>query len=100
MPSRPKKKMGTKKVNINNPWFIGTVGGLIGAFLVGLILFYLFGHREQQIYRAIFMTSINNADRLLEKDMPEDALAIYNDIGEKRCGVLCPYKKQRRGLLL
>ena len=84
MPSRPKKKTGTKKGGRSSPWFIGIVCGLIGAFLVGVILFYFFGHREQQIYRAIFMTSINNADRLMEKDMPEDALAIYNDIASKR----------------
>lgn len=79
----PKKKPRTIQWGKNSPWFIGIVGGLIGAFLVGVVLLYFFGHREHKIYRAIFMTSINNADRLLERNMAEDALAIYNDIANK-----------------
>ena len=85
MPTRPKKKKksGARKSGKNSPWFIGIVGGLIGAFVVGAFLYYFFGHRELEIYRAIAMTSLNNADRLLEKNMAEDALAIYTDVAGK-----------------
>src|SRR4030042_3104377 len=80
MKKRPKKKSGARKPGKNSPWFIGIVGGLIGAFVVGAFLYYFFGHRELDIYRAIAMTSLNNADRLLEKNMVEDALAIYANV--------------------
>src|SRR4030067_340765 len=78
-----KRSRKGKKNKKSNPLFIGIVGGLIGAFVVGAILLYFFGHRKQQIYRAISMTSINNADSLLEKNMVEEALTIYNAIASK-----------------
>ncbi|MCJ7547808.1 MAG: hypothetical protein MUP30_13500, partial [Deltaproteobacteria bacterium] len=83
MKKRPKKKSSARRWSKNSPWFIGIVGGLIGAFVVGVVLYYFYGHRELEIYRAIAMTSLNNADRLLEKNMVEDALAIYTDVAGK-----------------
>jgi tetratricopeptide (TPR) repeat protein len=82
MPRRSKKKKKSKarKWGNGSPWFIGIVGGLIGAFVVGACLYYFYGHRELEIYRAIALTSLNDADRLLEKNMVEDALAIYVNV--------------------
>ena len=37
MKKRPKKKSDTKKWRGNSPWFIGLTGGIIGAFLVGVV---------------------------------------------------------------
>ncbi len=83
MPARSKKKAGARKWGKNSPWFIGIVGGLIGAFVVGVCLYYFYGHRELEIYRAIYMANINDADSLVEKNMLEDALAIYTNVAGK-----------------
>ncbi|MEA1995822.1 MAG: tetratricopeptide repeat protein [Campylobacterota bacterium] len=64
-------------IGINNPWLIGIIGGAIGAVLAGIILYYLFEYRKGKITKKIQITSVNNADRLLDKNMTSDALAIY-----------------------
>jgi len=78
--------------DINNPWLVGIIGGAIGAVLAGIILYYLFEHRKQKISKTILMTFINNADKLLGKNMTQDALKIYKDMlkvvsGKKEPGV-------------
>ncbi len=67
------------RFDIKNPWLVGILGGAVGAILSGVVLYYSFEYREQKAVEAIVMTSINNADSLLEKNMNEEALAIYND---------------------
>src|SRR3989304_1659301 len=67
-------------LNINNPWLVGIIGGALGAIVAGIVLYYLFEHRKQKILRSILMTSKDNADRLLEKNMTGEALEIYNKV--------------------
>jgi tetratricopeptide (TPR) repeat protein len=74
------------KFKRNNPWIIAVIGGAISAIIAGVILFYLFEYREKKISRAILVTSVNDADGLVEKDMIEDGLAIYKDVLKKVSG--------------
>jgi len=68
------------KLNRSNPWLVGIIVGALGAVLAGIILHYLFQYRKEKKSKTILTASMNNADRLLEKNMTEDALAIYNDM--------------------
>jgi tetratricopeptide (TPR) repeat protein len=71
------------KFRRNNPWIIAVIGGATSAIIAGVILFYLFEYREKRISRTILITSVNNADGLVEKDMIEDGLSIYKDVLKK-----------------
>ena len=65
---------------LNSPWFVGIIGGAIGAIIAGIVLYYLFEYRKKKRLKSALRTIINNADRLLEKSMIEDALEIYIDM--------------------
>ncbi len=57
-------------------WSKGIIGGIIGVIIAGFVGYYLFQHKKEDTY----VNLINDADALLEKNMPEDALTIYNDV--------------------
>jgi len=88
--------------NMNNPWLVGIIGGAIGAVLAGIILYYLLEYPKLRSYKTIITTSLNNADRLLEKNMTEDALKIYHDIlkavSEKKEPKLYSHIKSNEGI--
>ena len=67
-------------IDINNPWFVGIIGGAIGAIIAGIVLYYLFEYRKEKKLKSAQRTIISNADRLLEKNMVRDALKIYADM--------------------
>ena len=33
-------------IDLNNPWFVGIIGGTIGATIAGIVLYYLFEYRR------------------------------------------------------
>lgn len=66
--------------NVTNPWIVAIIGGAIGAVLAGIILYYSIEYRKGKNLKNIRMNLINNADVLLERNMPEDALKIYTDL--------------------
>jgi len=88
--------------NINNPWVVAIIGGALSAVLAGIILYFLFEYRKQQRSKTIRNTSLDEADSLLEKNMSEEALAIYKDIlkavSEKKEPVLLGSIRNNEGI--
>lgn len=66
------------KIHIKNPWVVTIIGGLLVTG-ISLIYFYLSEQKKQMTAKNIVRSFIHDADKLLEKNMPEDALAIYED---------------------
>ena len=83
--------------DVNNPWVIA-----ISMFISGAILSFLLRYRKDKIAKNILTTSINNADIFLEKNMTEDALAIYNNllkvISEKKYPKIYAHIKNSEGI--
>ena len=61
-------------------WLVGIITGAVAGVLAGVMLYYFFEYRKEKISEDILITSMENADKLIEQNMYEDALAIYNDI--------------------
>jgi tetratricopeptide (TPR) repeat protein len=68
------------RFNIKNPWVVGILGGVVAVIVGGIILHYTFEYPKQKALEAVVKTSINNADSLLDNNMTEEALTIYNDL--------------------
>ncbi|TKJ45245.1 hypothetical protein CEE35_04595 [Candidatus Aerophobetes bacterium Ae_b3b] len=73
------KKKGAMRFFGHNPVFIAIISTVIGGILVGIALFYLFEYRAERRAKTALMADINNADELLEANMTDDALAIYQN---------------------
>ena len=69
-------------LDLNNPWFVGIIGGAIGAIISGIVLYYLFEYRKEKTLKITCRTIITNADSLLEKNMIGDALKIYAEMSK------------------
>ena len=69
-------------LDLNNPWFVGIIGGAIGAIIAGIVLYYLFEYRKEKTLKITRRTIITNADSLLEKSMIVDALKIYAEMSK------------------
>ena len=67
------------KFDLKDPWFMSIVSAFLGALLAGVTLYYLFEYKKERVSENILITTINNADKLLEKDLTEEALSIYLD---------------------
>ena len=64
----------------DNPLLVAVIGGAIGCILAGIALFYLFEYRAEKIAKTALIARVNSADEFLDKNMIDDALAIYEDI--------------------
>lgn len=71
------------KFDKNNPWLTAIIGGTIGAILAGLLVGSIFYHREQKQVKTLRERRVNFADKFLKKELPKEALEIYNDVLQK-----------------
>lgn len=65
------------KFNINNSW-LG--GGIIGGIFLAILAGYMFKHEKGEKAGAVYKARIEDADALLEQNMPMDALKEYNEL--------------------
>jgi tetratricopeptide (TPR) repeat protein len=88
--------------NWNNPWLVGIFAGFLGAILIEIARYYLFGRRERRRFISILESSLNNAEQLLEKNMGKEALNIYIEmlkkVSKKREPVLYGNIKDKEGI--
>ena len=89
-------------LDINNPWLVGIFGGVVAGIITGIVLYYLFGRREQRRSISIIKSSVNNADELLKKNMDKEALDLYieilNKVSKKREPERYSYIKNKEGI--
>ena len=64
----------------DNPLLGAVIGGAIAGILVLVIRFYLLEYRAAKIAKTLLIARLNSADEFLDKNMIDDALAIYEDI--------------------
>lgn len=67
------------RFDLKDPWFMSIVSAFLGALLAGVTLYYLFEYKKEKVSENILLTTVHNADKLPEKDLIEEALAIYLD---------------------
>lgn len=80
-------KMRRVTMIFNNPWLVTIIGGILGGIIVGIILYYLFEFKKEKILSHNREVLIDNADKLFDNKIIEEALHIYvgvlNEINQK-----------------
>lgn len=68
---------------ITNPLLVGIISAIFGAFLGSYLTWYLSERPKEKKAGVVFNARIENAEGLLEKNMPKDALKECNDLLEE-----------------
>lgn len=55
-------------IDINNQWLVAIIGGAIAAVLSGIIIYYLFDYGKEKITKKMLITSVNIADKSIDKN--------------------------------